>query len=110
MGTAASSARRKPYALVADRRPDGVLRPLCRPHGSRRHWDGGFGQDPAGAGLPARVAKAKADPVGEPRGHLEVFVARELLFQALRGLGRAVVLQAEDDPVAGGASLGAGVR
>jgi hypothetical protein len=32
---------------------------------------------------------------------LEVLVARELLPQALQGLGRAVVLQAEDDLVAG---------
>jgi hypothetical protein len=34
-------------------------------------------------------------------GDLEVFVALELLLQPLQGLGRAVVLQAEDDPVAG---------
>ena len=57
-------------------------------------------QDAAGAGLPARVAEAEHDPVGEPRGHLEILVALELFLQALQGLGRAVVLQAEDDPVA----------
>ena len=60
--------------------------------------------DSAGMGtLPARVAEAEAeaDPVGEAACDLEVDVALELLLEALQGLGRAVVLEAEDDPVAG---------
>ncbi len=30
----------EPHALVADRRPDRLVRPLCRPEGGRRHRDG----------------------------------------------------------------------
>jgi hypothetical protein len=101
-GHAGQFGQAQPEALVADRCPGGILWPLCRPQSGRRHRDGGcWCQDPASAGLAAPVAEAEADPVGEPRSHLEILVAFELLPQALQGLGRAVVLQAEDDPVAG---------
>ncbi len=99
MGTPASSARR-------NRRPSS---PIGAQIASCGRWLGpraavatgtvAFGQDPACADLPARVVEA--DPVGEPGSDLEVFVARELSLEALQDLGRAVVLQAEDDPVAG---------
>ena len=66
-GHAGQLGQANPHALVADRRPDGVLRPLSRPQGGRHHGHGCFGQDAADAGLPARVAEAEQDPVGEPR-------------------------------------------
>ncbi len=90
----------QPEALVADRRPVGFVWPLGRPQGGGCDRDGGLCQDSRGAGLPARIADAEADPVGEAGGHLEVDVTLELL-QPLEGLGRAAVLQAEDDLVAG---------
>jgi len=101
MGTAASSARRNRTSSS----PIGAQMASCGrwvgPRAAVATGTVALCQDAACAGLPAPVAEAEADPVGEARGHLEILVALQFLLQALQGLGRAVVLQAEDDPVAG---------